>query len=173
MQKALQQMHISRFSSAEARLKTLESFSTTDSDRWVQTVKSAETDSGAAGQMNTRLRTYIARKHTLKSNKTWEACRIYLPRKRFVGVSSVALYPVTQVFWSWARVAATQSLTRLEVLRSARWPKLSQCLKAAERMRQVQTRPRTGRSQVSVQSTLTSKEKYSDSNQTPKSLLPT
>lgn len=81
--------------------------------------------------MNTWLRmkrTHILRKHTFKRKKTWEACRLYLPWKRFFDVSSVALYPVAQVFWSWARVAATQSLMRLEVFRSARWPKLSQCL---------------------------------------------
>lgn len=132
----MQQMHVSHFCRAEAHLKTLESFSTTDSDRWVNSVKSAENKCRSCRTtsllMNTWLRmrrTHILRKHTFKRKMTWEACRLYLPWKRFFDVSSVALYPVAQVFWSWARVAATQSLTRLEVFRSARWPKLSQCLK--------------------------------------------
>lgn len=78
-------MHVSHFSSAEARLKTLESFSTTDSDRWVQTVKSAETNSGAAGQtpMNTRLRTHTPRKHTLKSKKDMRGLSSLLTWKTF------------------------------------------------------------------------------------------
>lgn len=163
MQKALQQKPVWRLWRVSAPRTATDEFKQSNVQKPIQELQDKPRSRS----------THIARKHRLKSKQTWEACRLYLHWKRFVDVSSVALYPVTQVFWSWAREAATQSLTRLEVLRSARWPKLSQCLKAAERMRQVQTRPRTGRSQVSVQSTLTSKEKYSDSNQTPKSLLPT
>lgn len=126
-----------------------------------------------------KVRTHI----TKWKQSAWRTRRASLPGKRLCGVSSVALYPVAQVCVSRSstRVAAaecfTQSLTSTrkssDLLSGQK--KLSQVFEAVERMRQVQARPfRRVDPQVSVQSTLTSKEKNdSDSNQTPKSLLPT